>query len=175
MNRKTVTVRNFFELRLIDFRFTETPVNQFYTPPNNTWLSKERAKAFHDKHINRKEFSTGQRVLLNDSRLHLFPRYIHTMLLRLRIPQRLHLKWRDICHTFKLNRHGLKHFLEMLSEEAVECHLPHEPPLQNILHPSTLSPLQLTDIWGDLFNNEIWSYAPCLTSVRTIKPAKLAN
>ena len=34
---------------------------------------KEKMKAWHDKHIVRKEFEAGQRVLLFNSRLKLFP------------------------------------------------------------------------------------------------------
>ena len=34
---------------------------------------KERAKLFHDRHILRKEFTPGIKLLLYDSRLHLFP------------------------------------------------------------------------------------------------------
>ena len=34
---------------------------------------KEKAKLFHDRHILRKEFTPGMKVLLYDSRLHLFP------------------------------------------------------------------------------------------------------
>jgi len=34
---------------------------------------KERAKLFHDRRILRKEFAPGMKVLLYDSRLHLFP------------------------------------------------------------------------------------------------------
>jgi len=34
---------------------------------------KERAKLFHDRHILRKDFTPGMKVLLYDSRLHLFP------------------------------------------------------------------------------------------------------
>ena len=39
----------------------------------NSRIHKERAKLFHDRHIHRKEFFLGQKVLLYDSRLHLFP------------------------------------------------------------------------------------------------------
>jgi hypothetical protein len=39
----------------------------------NTRINKERAKVFHDKSIMRKIFVPGQRVLLYNSRLHLFP------------------------------------------------------------------------------------------------------
>ncbi|XP_057969433.1 uncharacterized protein LOC131158581, partial [Malania oleifera] len=40
---------------------------------NNSKLSKERMKNFHDKHIQRKTFEPDQQVLLYNSRLHLFP------------------------------------------------------------------------------------------------------
>ena len=39
----------------------------------NARIYKERIKAWHDKHIMRKEFEAGQRVLLFNSRLKLFP------------------------------------------------------------------------------------------------------
>ena len=38
----------------------------------NAKLYKERTKAFYDKHIIRKSFTVGQKVLLYNSRLHLF-------------------------------------------------------------------------------------------------------
>ena len=40
----------------------------------NAKIYKERAKAWHDKHIMRKEFQQGQQVLIFNSRLKLFPR-----------------------------------------------------------------------------------------------------
>jgi len=43
-------------------------------PYENTQLRKERANILHSKHINRKEFSSGKKVLLYGYRLHLFPR-----------------------------------------------------------------------------------------------------
>ena len=36
-------------------------------------IYKEKTKSWHDKHISRKEFEAGQRVLLFNSRLKLFP------------------------------------------------------------------------------------------------------
>ena len=39
----------------------------------NAKLYKERTKVFHDKHIIRKSFTVGQKVLLYNSRLHLYP------------------------------------------------------------------------------------------------------
>ena len=39
----------------------------------NARIYKERTKAWHDKHITRKEFEAGQQVLLFNSRLKIFP------------------------------------------------------------------------------------------------------
>ena len=39
----------------------------------NARIYKEKTKAWHDKHIVRKEFEPGQQVLLFNSRLTLFP------------------------------------------------------------------------------------------------------
>ena len=39
----------------------------------NARIYKERAKAWHDKHILRREFKVGQKALLYNSRLKLFP------------------------------------------------------------------------------------------------------
>ncbi|KAK9192667.1 hypothetical protein WN944_003360 [Citrus x changshan-huyou] len=39
----------------------------------NAKIYKQRMKVFHDKHIMRKSFTPGQKVLLFNSRLHLFP------------------------------------------------------------------------------------------------------
>ena len=41
---------------------------------DNAKIYKERTKAWHDKHIVRKEFELGQQALLFNSRLKLFPR-----------------------------------------------------------------------------------------------------
>ena len=40
---------------------------------DNAQIYKEKTKAWHDKHIVRKEFELGQQVLLFNSRLKLFP------------------------------------------------------------------------------------------------------
>ena len=40
---------------------------------DNARIAKHRTKLFHDKSIHRKNFVSGQKVLLYNSRLHLFP------------------------------------------------------------------------------------------------------
>ena len=53
--------------------------NEAYENPK---IYKEKTKAWHDKHIARKEFKAGQRVLLFNSRLKLFPRKLKSRSLR---------------------------------------------------------------------------------------------
>jgi len=38
----------------------------------NAWITKSRTKIFHDQIINRKNFAPGDKVLLYNSRLHIF-------------------------------------------------------------------------------------------------------
>ena len=38
----------------------------------NAWIYKEKTKAWHDKHIIKREFAPGQQVLLFNSQLQLF-------------------------------------------------------------------------------------------------------
>ena len=40
---------------------------------NNSNIAKQRWKRCHDQLVSRKEFQKGQRVLLYDSKLHIFP------------------------------------------------------------------------------------------------------
>ena len=39
----------------------------------NSKIAKERLKRWHDQLVTRKDFKKGQRVLLYDSKLHIFP------------------------------------------------------------------------------------------------------
>jgi len=94
----------------------------------NSRMHKLRAKLFHDRHIYRKEFYLDQKVLLYDSKLHLFPRKLRS-------------RWTDpfvVTHVFphgaieiqhptrvthlKVNGQRLKPFLELPAEEReLEC------------------------------------------------------
>ena len=40
---------------------------------NNSKIAKERLKRWHDQLVSRKDFQKGQRVLLYDSKIHIFP------------------------------------------------------------------------------------------------------
>ena len=57
-------------LRKLQLSELEEIRNEAY---NNSRIYKERMKVFHDKNIVRKSFEPSQKVLLYDSRLHLFP------------------------------------------------------------------------------------------------------
>ena len=50
--------------------FKEELRNEAY---ENARITKDRVKIFHDKHIIRKIFVPGQKVILYNSRLHIFP------------------------------------------------------------------------------------------------------
>ncbi|CAN6706893.1 unnamed protein product [Malus baccata var. baccata] len=59
----------------------------------NARIYKDKTKAYHDKMLRTKTFSKGQKVLLFDSRLRLFPVQVQSM---------------KIGHEFKVNGHRLK-------------------------------------------------------------------
>ena len=58
------------EKRLLQLSELDEFRNEAY---ENARIYKEKTKAWHDKHITRKEFTAGQKVLLFNSRLKLFP------------------------------------------------------------------------------------------------------
>ena len=58
------------EKRLLQLSELDEFRNEAY---ENARIYKENTKAWHDKHIARKEFKAGQQVLLFNSRLKLFP------------------------------------------------------------------------------------------------------
>ncbi|CAN6716212.1 unnamed protein product [Malus baccata var. baccata] len=68
-------------------------------------IYKEKSKAFHDKMISRKSFSIGQKVLLFNSRLRLFPVEIQSA---------------KTGNMFKVNGHKLKPYYESFAEQDVE-------------------------------------------------------
>ena len=59
------------EKRMLQLSELEEFLNEAY---ENVKIYKEKTKAWHDKHISRKELESGQRVLLFNSQLKLFPR-----------------------------------------------------------------------------------------------------
>ena len=58
------------EMQMLQLSEFDEFCNEAY---ENARIYKEKTKSWHDKHIIRKEFEVGQRVLLFNSRLKLFP------------------------------------------------------------------------------------------------------
>ncbi|XP_070672096.1 uncharacterized protein [Malus domestica] len=75
-------------------------------------IYNEKSKAFHDKMISRKSFSIGQKVLLFNSRLRLFPVEIQSA---------------KTENMFKVNGHRLKPYYESFAEHDVEVAPLQEP------------------------------------------------
>ncbi|CAN6580777.1 unnamed protein product [Malus baccata var. baccata] len=71
-------------------------------------IYKEKSKAFHDKMISRKSFSIGQKILLFNSHLRLFPVEIQSA---------------KTGNMFKVNEHRLKPYYESFAEHDVEEYL----------------------------------------------------
>jgi len=94
---------------------------------------KERVKLFHDRHILRKEFTPGMKVLLYDSRLHLFPKKLRSpwigpyIVLHVFLYGAVEIQDPDTREKFKVNGLRLKKFLELPSPEDVECLILCEP------------------------------------------------
>ncbi|CAN6725357.1 unnamed protein product [Malus baccata var. baccata] len=71
----------------------------------NSRIYKEKTKAFHDRMIRSKTFSIGQKVLLFNSRLRLFPVQIQSL---------------KTQQEFKVNGHRLKPYFTTFEEKTVE-------------------------------------------------------
>ncbi|XP_012435281.1 uncharacterized protein LOC105761878 [Gossypium raimondii] len=88
--------------RKLDIQELEEIRNDAY---ENCRVYKEKKKAFHDKLITRKQFSTGQKVLLYDSTLKIFAVEIQS---------------EETRKCFKVNGQQLKPFYENFQMHTVE-------------------------------------------------------
>ncbi|CAN6547325.1 unnamed protein product [Malus baccata var. baccata] len=92
----------------------------------NAFIYKEKAKATHDKMIRGKTFSMGQRVLLFNSRLRLFPGKLHSkwigpfVITNVFPHGAVQIQSLKTGHEFKANGHRLKPYYETFEEHAVE-------------------------------------------------------
>ena len=91
----------------------------------NARIYKEKVKAFHDKNILRKTFEPNQKVLLYNSRLHLFPgklrsRWIGPYIVKTIFPHgAVEVTNPANGNVFKVNGQRLKPFLENFSREEI--------------------------------------------------------
>ena len=102
----------------------------------NAKIYKQRMKVFHDKQIMRKSFTPGQKVLLFNSRLHLFPgklrsRWSGPFIVHTVFPHgAIEIKDPKNGVTFKVNGQRLKPYLEYQPhEEDTEINLSDPPNL----------------------------------------------
>ncbi|XP_026448075.1 uncharacterized protein LOC113348493 [Papaver somniferum] len=103
----------------------------------NATLYKEKTKVFHDKSISRKSFEPGKKVLLYNSRLHLFsgklrsrwtcPYYVKEV-----FPHgSVELENKECGNVFKVNAKRVKPFLELINTK-VETVLLEDPSIKTI-------------------------------------------
>ncbi|WJZ95300.1 hypothetical protein VitviT2T_014079 [Vitis vinifera] len=95
----------------------------------NSKVAKQRMKRWHDQLISNKEFRKGQRVLLYDSRLHIFPGKLKSRWIGPFIIHQVHLNGMvELLNSngtdiFKVNGHRLKPFIEPFKQEKEEINL----------------------------------------------------
>ncbi|CAN6547921.1 unnamed protein product [Malus baccata var. baccata] len=96
-------------------------------------IYKEKSKAFHDKMILRKNFVIGQKVLLFNSRLRLFPgklrsRWVGPFVVTNIFPHgAVEIRSTKTGNMFKVNGHRLKPYYEPFAEHDVEVVFLQEP------------------------------------------------
>ncbi|XP_068340415.1 uncharacterized protein [Pyrus communis] len=89
-------------------------------------IYKEKSKAFHDKMISRKSFAIGQKVLLFNSRLRLFPgklrsRWVGPFVITNIFPHgAVEIQSAKTRNVFKVNGHRLQPYYESFAEHDVE-------------------------------------------------------
>nr|CAN63263.1 hypothetical protein VITISV_040503 [Vitis vinifera] len=95
----------------------------------NYKVVKQRMKKWHDQLISNKELRNGQRVLLYDSRLHIFPGKLKSRWIGPFIIHQVHLNGvvellnSNGIDTFRVNGHRLKPFIEPFKPENEEINL----------------------------------------------------
>ncbi|CAN6696991.1 unnamed protein product [Malus baccata var. baccata] len=92
----------------------------------NASIYKEKIKVFHDKMIRGKTFSVGQKVLLFNSRLRLFPSKLRSkwigpfVITNVFVHGAIQIQSLKTGHEFKVNGHRLKPYYEHFEEHVVE-------------------------------------------------------
>ncbi|RVW57929.1 hypothetical protein CK203_112443 [Vitis vinifera] len=98
----------------------------------NSNIAKQRLKRWHDQLVSRKEFQKGQKVLLYDSKLHIFSGKLKLRWIGLFTIQEVYsngvVELLNNIGSFKVNGQRLKPFLEPFSKDKEEINLlePHQ-------------------------------------------------
>ncbi|RVW59485.1 Transposon Ty3-G Gag-Pol polyprotein [Vitis vinifera] len=112
--------------RSLDLNELEELRNDAYL---NSKIAKEKLKRWHDQLVTKKEFFKGQRVLLYDSKLHLFPGKLKSRWVGPFVIHQVHshgvieLLNSNSAKTFKVNGHRLKPFIEPFKQDKEEINL----------------------------------------------------
>ena len=112
--------------RCLDLNEMEELRNDAYL---NSKVAKQRMKRWHDQLISNKKFKEGQRVLLYDSKLHIFPGKLKSRWIGPFIIHQVHLNGvvelfnSKGNQTFKVNGHRLKPFIEPYNADKEEINL----------------------------------------------------
>ena len=117
--------------RFLDLNEMEELRNNAYI---NSKIAKEKLKRWHDQLISRKDFQKGQRILLYDSKLHIFPSKLKSRWIGFFTIHQVHsnevveLLISNSTGSFKVNGHRLKPFVEHFSRDKEEFILldPHQ-------------------------------------------------
>ncbi|RVW94326.1 Retrovirus-related Pol polyprotein from transposon opus [Vitis vinifera] len=110
------------EKRFLDLNEMEELRNNAYI---NSKVAKQRMKKWHDQLISNKEFQEGQRVLMYDTRLHIFPgklksRWIGPFIIHRYSNGVVELLNSNGKDSFKVNGYRLKPFMEPFKSEKEE-------------------------------------------------------
>ena len=112
--------------RCLDLNEMEELRNDAYL---NSKVAKQRMKRWHDQLISNKKFKEGQRVLLYDSKLHIFPGKLKSRWIGPFIIHQVHLNGvvelfnSKGNQTFKVNGHRLQPFIEPYNADKKEINL----------------------------------------------------
>ncbi|KAL6340645.1 hypothetical protein AAG906_010553 [Vitis piasezkii] len=112
--------------RCLDLNEMEELRNDAYI---NSKVAKQRMKRWHGQLISNKDFRKGQRLLLYDSRLHIFPGKLKSRWIGPFIIHQVHLNGvvellnSNSTYTFKVNGHRLKPFMEPFNQDKEEVNL----------------------------------------------------
>ena len=117
--------------RFLDLNEMEEPSNAAY---NNSNIAKQRLKRWHDQLVSHKEFQKGQRVLLYDSKLHIFLRKLKSRWIGPFTIQQVHsnaiveLLNSNSTRSFKVNGHHLNPIVKpfFLDKEEIILLQPHQ-------------------------------------------------
>ncbi|WJZ95596.1 hypothetical protein VitviT2T_014355 [Vitis vinifera] len=130
--------------RFLDLNELEELRNDAYI---NSKIAKERLKRWHDQLVSRKDFQKRQRVLLYDSKLHIFPSKLKSRWIGFFTIHQVHsngvveLLNSNKTSSFKVNGHHLKPFVEPFSRDKEEFILldPHQARQDQFLNGLSLS------------------------------------